>query len=46
MYFYLTDAAGEIYGIINEGGVLEGVYRYNAFGEITSVTNSSGSGII
>lgn len=46
MYFYLTDAAGEIYGIINEDGVLEGVYRYNAFGEITSVINSSGSGII
>lgn len=46
MYFYLTDAAGEIYGIINEDGVLEGVYRYNAFGERTSVTNSSGSGII
>ena len=46
MYFYLTDASGEIYGIINEDGVLEGVYRYNAFGEITSVTNSSGSSII
>lgn len=24
MYFYLIDAAGEIYGIINEDGVLEG----------------------
>lgn len=32
MYFYLTDAAGEIYGIINEDGVLEGVMVATATG--------------
>ena len=34
MYFYLYDVNGEIYGIINETGVLEGMYLYSPFGEL------------
>ena len=41
IYFPLIDVAGNIAGLVDRGGTLHSTYRYTAFGEETSLQESS-----
>ena len=44
-YLFSKNLQGDVIGIYNDNGVLVAKYEYNAFGEITAITNASGTDV-
>ena len=44
-YYYVLNLQGDVVGLLNDSGTLIAKYSYNAWGEIISVTNSTGAAV-
>ena len=44
-YLFSKNLQGDVIGIYNDNGVLVAKYEYNAFGEITAITNARGTDV-